>query len=745
VGRLLDGPGARGAPDARRLPCAARAAAAVRQRRRDRADVPRGPTDWRQGKQAGQLDLDVYPQGDSSFTLYEDDGRSQEYAAGAHAEQRFTMAAPERGPGNVVFTVGALTGSYDGKLSARRYLVHAHTGSSPNAVLLDNRRLPSLGSAAELEQADSGWWYDARARGGVVHVKTQELATSATARLRLHGTSAVGGVHPGDRDAAVDLSAPALVAPGDTAEATATFRNDTAVPVRDVELALVAPETWQVTPIGATSFGLVKPGESVTSSYRVTVPEAAEPGRYRLDAEAAYSARQARLQVTDQASLRVPYASLAAAFDNVAITREDDPAPGDIDGGGSSFIAERLAAEGATPGATISYDGAEFIWPDVEPGTPDNVKAQGQTIALQGRGTHLAFLGTETGFASGPVTVHYADGTTTQDTLGFPNWCCDDPTRYGAQTVFTTFGKNTPEGPAFPTVAYRVFHNDVGIEPGKDVVAVTLPQTAAIHVFAMALKTERLPVVAELPEQVVYADAGPVGVPVEVTNTSASTVQEVTVRLRLPGGMVEPETVHLEQLATGESRTVMFDLSWPDGTSARAVQPDVTVTWLENGEPGEWTMSTELRVTCAADPTRPVAVTYVDSEETAGEDGAGENPIDGDPDTIWHTEWSAADPPHPHEIQLDLGRETSVCGFRYLPRQVGTNGTVADYEIYLSRDGASWGDPVAAGTFPAGSQEKWVPFAETTARYVRFVALSEINGNPWTTAAELSVDARTTH
>jgi hypothetical protein len=34
-----------------------------------------------------------------------------------------------------------------------------------------------------------------------------------------------------------------------------------------------------------------------------------------------------------------------------------------------------------------------------------------------------------------------------------------------------------------------------------------------------------------------------------------------------------------------------------------------------------------------------------------------------------------------------------------------------------------------------------VPFATTSARYIRFVALSEINNNPWTTAAELSVDA----
>ncbi|MGD9247105.1 MAG: fibronectin type III domain-containing protein, partial [Desulfobacteraceae bacterium] len=40
----------------------------------------------------------------------------------------------------------------------------------------------------------------------------------------------------------------------------------------------------------------------------------------------------------------------------------------------------------------------------------------------------------------------------------------------------------------------------------------------------------------------------------------------------------------------------------------------------------------------------------VDSEELVGEDGAAVNAFDGNPDTIWHTEWRYSTPTHPHEL-----------------------------------------------------------------------------------------------
>ena len=131
---------------------------------------------------------------------------------------------------------------------------------------------------------------------------------------------------------------------------------------------------------------------------------------------------------------------------------------------------------------------------------------------------------------------------------------------------------------------------------------------------------------------------------------------------------------------------------------------------------------------------------YVDSEELIGEDGAAINAFDGDVNTFWHTEWLNSDPPLPHEIQIDLGQSYEIEGFRYLPRQDGgINGTIEEYEFYVSSDGSNWGDPVATGAFVNDTTEKEVLFPSVTGRYIRLRALTEVNGNPWTSVAEINV------
>jgi beta-galactosidase len=76
-------------------------------------------------------------------------------------------------------------------------------------------------------------------------------------------------------------------------------------------------------------------------------------------------------------------------------------------------------------------------------------------------------------------------------------------------------------------------------------------------------------------------------------------------------------------------------------------------------------------------------VAYVDSEERASEDGSAENAVDGQTANYWHTEWSAAQPSHPHQLVLNLGKTQTITGFRYVPRQSDGPGRIKDYRIYI--------------------------------------------------------------
>ncbi len=130
----------------------------------------------------------------------------------------------------------------------------------------------------------------------------------------------------------------------------------------------------------------------------------------------------------------------------------------------------------------------------------------------------------------------------------------------------------------------------------------------------------------------------------------------------------------------------------------------------------------------------------VDSEELVGENGAAVNAFDGDINTFWHTQWSGGSPPYPHRLDVDLGAVYDLTGFRYLPRQDGQlNGRVKGYAFYLSTDGVNWGSAVATGVFPDSAVEQEVLFTTMPGRYIRFEALSEQRGQPWTSVAELNM------
>ena len=112
-----------------------------------------------------------------------------------------------------------------------------------------------------------------------------------------------------------------------------------------------------------------------------------------------------------------------------------------------------------------------------------------------------------------------------------------------------------------------------------------------------------------------------------------------------------------------------------------------------------WASMAEL--TLLDDAGQPIPRTgwsaTADSAELVGANNPALNAIDGNPATFWHTQWVPTSLPQPHTFIVNLGSGQKIGGFKYLPRQTGTNGIISGYRFYVSSDGVNWGSPVAEG------------------------------------------------
>lgn len=450
------------------------------------------------------ITLDVYPQGESSFELYEDDEVTRAYAEGAASRQTFTVTAPEQDGGDVVVTIGEREGEYAGKADARPYALDVHTGSAPDAVSVDGAPLDEVADAAALDAAETGWFYDADARGGVVRVKVAAVGSDATATITLTGTSAVGGEDSDAQRAHVSVVVGDQVFQGEETTARVTFHNTGTRAKDDVTITPVVPEGWTVVSAEGTSAASVEPGGSLSATFVVSPGSGSSAGAQSVGGTATYrDAAGGERTVAGTNQIDVAYGSLAAAFNHVSITSVATKDAGNFDGGGASFSEDALAAAGATWGQPLTVrrgeDTIEFVWPDSEPGVPNSMALNGQTVALSGKGTHLAFLGSSA-TASGvtpEVTITYADGTTSKQTFYFPNWLiqASGPLKDAAVAVASKGrnNANNPDGYEYAAYTYQVYANVAPLNPTKELRSVTFPTGTTAKLFDVRPVTLGLP------------------------------------------------------------------------------------------------------------------------------------------------------------------------------------------------------------------------------------------------------------
>ncbi|GGD69765.1 discoidin domain-containing protein [Lacimicrobium alkaliphilum] len=107
-------------------------------------------------------------------------------------------------------------------------------------------------------------------------------------------------------------------------------------------------------------------------------------------------------------------------------------------------------------------------------------------------------------------------------------------------------------------------------------------------------------------------------------------------------------------------------------------------------------------------------------------------------DGHWHTPWNGL-PSYPHEVVVDLGSSEQVVGFEYTPRPGAGNGTVVEYEVYVSDDDSDFGEAVRIGTWAANDDTKTAAFEPKAGRYIKFIATREQGDGAWASASEFGI------
>ena len=156
---------------------------------------------------------------------------------------------------------------------------------------------------------------------------------------------------------------------------------------------------------------------------------------------------------------------------------------------------------------------------------------------------------------------------------------------------------------------------------------------------------------------------------------------------------------------------------------------------LDNGEKSE--IVTESFDICS----EKWRIHFVDSYHEAF---PAENAIDGDPGTMWHTDWGSEKTGLPHELQIDLGETFQLKGFTYTPRTDNNLiGVITKYNFYISKDGKNWKEIISNGEF---SNIKNNPLKQAVkfekplkAKFIRLKALGSVDKKDYTSINEIGI------
>ncbi|GIL28162.1 GH92 family glycosyl hydrolase [Actinocatenispora comari] len=262
---------------------------------------------------------------------------------------------------------------------------------------------------------------------------------------------------------------------------------------RQVQWKAAAPDGIQLSPAAGT----VTLNDAGRGSVPLTVTPSADvtPGRYSITLTAQAPDGTALPDVSFPVTVATK-GSVLWNLNNNGISADDEQPQANFDGEGWSYSATALAAAGVRPGGTVSANGFDFAWPNVQPGDPDNIAVGGGDQVLSvpgGDASKLSFLGSAAeGNASGTITLTYTDGSTQTATIGFSDWTLGGGSQqpaYGNITAVRTPYRDVLGDGKDMVATYLFATAPIALQSGKQLASVTLPagtQGGDIHLFAVA-------------------------------------------------------------------------------------------------------------------------------------------------------------------------------------------------------------------------------------------------------------------
>lgn len=393
--------------------------------------------------------------------------------------------------------------------------------------------------------------------------------------------------------------------------------------------------------------------------------------------------------------------------DNYPVTVVGDPSWTNYDASVSAMLEQsgyvELDARATAPGNGLA--GYHF-----------QVSSTGQwSVYAQTAGASFGAEGTQTTLASG-TTASF--GTGTWHRLGLDVRGDEITATLDGRVLATVLDNGYPVG-------------QVGLETSPWVTAqfdnlrvtpVTVPATA---------QGPSLGTVTPNPAQIA-APGGSATLTANVTNPGSLPASAVSATMQVPAGWTATATGTVPgSLAPGQSAPLAWQVNAPDSATPGVYAATAQVTYAEGGL--DWIDQVPVTIYLSVVPQSQMTATA--SSYEAGYPPS--NAIDGNPDTLWHSEYTPVRVYPPQWITLDLGGTYNVSGLTYLPRQDGNpNGIITSYEVLVSTDGTTF-TQVASGSWAEDETLKEITFPPVQARYVELVGVQ--GANDYVSAAEINV------